>query len=621
MLTAPALSAASLIPNPGFEKWQDGLPSGWTDTTQDTPSHLVIKQISEGAPTGKSCLQLSDAWAGNHLSCYGLATAENIPLEPGKRYLFRMQYKNNAGAFPWTNKVQFTFHAANGDILLYKLTPAARLRWKNYRHLLPPLPKAYDSVTISIGLAGASRDLLLVDDVSLRPATKSERKRYQRPRKARLAPIPEFKPKPNGEATGFTHTKYLQNAWWLVAPDGKRLWSIGCGGTKTSAKKINKKSTRLSLKRWGFNSLSVDSDPSFIKKLRQQEKQALKAKEGEDLRPLLPFINLRLFSLAKPDFYLRDMLGNHRGRSILPMVDPYNPSWRAAAQKKVKKIAKNSRESAWFGGYIADSMIDLSCLPLRLWGTHSGPRFVAWLEEKYGADITKLNKKWCADTDRAPFASFTELATNKAEPKGYDDPAFNDFLAFARILLKEYVDFVIATIKDADPNHLVLSSVITPDQVMELERYPEIYHAFDAIAFGISPAGNVAGFDGGELSMILKIHQSTRRPLLITGLSVGALDSNLYTPPFHNNPLSALPAQADRAAVYYGCLSQMASLPYILGVHWSNWQDLDIKTQRIIIKWNDGLVNDAGKPYAPLVEKMKVIHTEIINKKGLRTRD
>jgi len=601
---------AESVANGGFEKWQDGLPLGWTDTTTDGPSNLIIKQVKEGAPAGKSCLQLSDAWAADYRECYGLESKEPIALTPGTRYVFSMQYRNNAGVYPWTNIVAITITGPEVTKLSYVLRPAARLRWKQYRYLLPAIPDGYDAATLAIGLAGATSDLLRLDDVTLKPATSSQLSRYAQPRRgARIAAIPAFKSGDKGEATGFIHRQYMQNAWWLVGPEGQRLWSIGCSVPK-KGRKASRKEVKRSLHEWGFNTFAAGSETGFLKD----------AKKGKTKKQAATpvFVSLDL-PIPKPEVRLRDRNGDSTGRSPMPMADPYNPDWRKAVLKEIAKVTAKGRDNPWLGGYLAGGYLWLEKLPYRLWGKYSGAEFVKWLEKKYANDIAKLNKKWCAQEQRAAFASFAELAERKAEPSGYDDPAYKDFKAFARVLLDEYIGFVIKAFREADPNHMVISFTIGAEQVMEMQGYLESYNAFDAISLHISPRANVAGFEGGELSVILKTHLGTRRPLLITGLAISAMDSGIYTPPYRliSPVLDALPDQTARAAVYRGCLSQLGSLPYVLGVHWASWADTDLP----VFRYNGGLVNKRGKPYAELVETMKGIHSEVVKKKGLVTSD
>ncbi len=611
---------SNVLPNPGFEEWQDGLPVGWELYKADPVSDLSYAPLEDGAHGGAKCLKLSDAWAGAE-ELMGIRTKEAVRFEPGKRYLFSMWYKNNAGAFSRTNAVMIELPSTEEYVLpmCFERSPAARMNWKHYRCLLPPIPAERKEALVSIGLAGASRDILMVDDVSLRPATAKEIEKYSSPSKARIGAIPEFKPEPNGEATGFIHTERIQNAWWLVGPEGKRFWSIGCAAAypqkenKGLARKAgNKGKYRRKmmglLKQWGFNSVATASDKEFLKLNRKEVK-----KGGE---AMLLFAHLSLFSPDKADYRLSDMRGEKR--LVFTMIDPYNPAWREAARKKVAEVAKRYRDAPWFGGYLVGGMLlDLSRLPFYLWGEHSGKHFIAWLREKYADDISKLNKAWCTPAGRRPcsYASFEELAARKAEPLGYDDPALGDFQAFAQLLFKEYVDFTLKTIKEADPNHLVLSNSVRPGQVMSLKPYFEAYNKFDAVALSIAPRGDVTGFDGGELDMILRLHLGCRKPLLVISLSIAARDSGLYEPPFRvaDMSLQSLESQDDRAAVYRGCLTQMASLPYVLGVHWHQWHDVDMKVMRI----NCGLVNSKDEPYSVLVETMREIHGEIIEKKGL----
>ena len=612
----PTLSYSELLPNPGFERWKDNLPVGWELYRADAISYLTCGPADSGAHGGKKCLKLSDAWAGAG-ELTGVRTAREITLAAGKRYLFSFWYKNNAGAYPWTNAVTIEFRGAEKHQSLYfQRSPAARMNWKQFRCLLPPVPEGHQRVQVRIGLAGGTRDMLMIDDVSLRLATAAEVEKLFSPGRARVGAIPEFRPEPNGEATGFIHTEYLQGAWWLVGPEGQRFWSIGCASSypgksnrklarKAGGKGKYRRKIIASLRDRGFNSLAAGSDVEFLKLNRKM------AKKGGEVLPF--FINLELSRAAGKDAMLRNMRAEIR---LPPMVDPHHPRWREAARKKITETAKRCRNDAWFGGYLVDQrLIGLSRLPFYLWGEYSGAYFVAWLKDMYADDIGRLNEKWCTPDGRRPYASFEELAERKAEPLGLGDPALRDFQAFAGLLYREYVDFAIATIREADPNHLVISHLISPEQVIALGPYFETLNMFDVVAVSVSPKGTVKGFDGGELSVILRLHQGCRKPLLVTNLSLAALDSGLYAPPYTTaDPvLSALPTQQDRADVYRGCLTQMASLPYVLGTHWYHWHDIEMDVMHI----NCGLVNSRDEPYTVLTNTMREIHAEIFEKKGL----
>lgn len=118
-----------------------------------------------------------------------------------------------------------------------------------------------------------------------------------------------------------------------------------------------------------------------------------------------------------------------------------------------------------------------------------------------------------------------------------------------------------------------------------------------------------------------ELHAVTKKPVLIGEFSFTAKDS---VPPLPNRkgaracfgpiclPGCPYETQSQRGEAYTRYVSALASKPYVIGWHWSQWVD-----EPLIGRWPDGensnygLVSIDDEPYSAVVETMQQVNAEV----------
>src|SRR5690606_1252543 len=185
---------------------------------------------------------------------------------------------------------------------------------------------------------------------------------------------------------------------------------------------------------------------------------------------------------------------------------------------------------------------------------------------KYSS-VESLNRAWTSRERRFTYATFDDVLTDKPEPRSWDDPLWEDFLAFERRMVSEYIDYTYALVKELDPNHLVISNRINLNPMPELYRTIDLWSKYDIVCMNIYPDNNMIGFNAGEMEIMRKLYEGTGRPVMIGEWSVPSFDSGLYG--FEKDSLGrpldwswpqVLRTERERAEAYEICLKQLVSL-------------------------------------------------------------
>ncbi|RPJ64554.1 MAG: hypothetical protein EHM23_00295, partial [Acidobacteria bacterium] len=361
---------------------------------------------------------------------------------------------------------------------------------------------------------------------------------------------------------------------------------------------------------WGFNSFDGWTDDQYGEIIEQRYLK------GDTYLPM--FKVLSLSRDIEPELCARDRDGRVRsGSHAFP--DPFNPHWRRHATQKAASSIQVFRNKPWLAGWFVDNEIEFMDLFRFIWADYSGKQFVSDLENKYKR-IEELNKAWSSKYAAYRFESFAGILTKKPEPAAWDDPLFVDFTAFERRMVKEYVDFTYDLVKRADPSRLVISSRINLGPMQDIHRTIDLWSKFDLIAMNIYPQNLQYGLSSGELAVLETLHKSTGKPLIISEWGTSAIDSGLYNldEDAQGRPLDwswneVVRTQGERADIYEACITQFASLGYVVGAHWFTTMDVDTKIRRA----NRGSLDANHQPYAPLVSSMKEVHARLKDRMNL----
>jgi hypothetical protein len=587
--------------------------------------------ITSDAHTGEKAYTISRVWTDEGGSS-GIVTSSLLPLEPSGKYLLSFWYKmENITEYSLPLRVQFRVTRSNHKPLDYQKSISwSEGQWRQIYMLLENLPEDADSLGIQFYTRLRTKGGILLDDIEFYVASNKDIKEFESWRRQDL-PVPMGNAKMiQGEKTGFFHLQKGEDRWWLIRPDGSATWSIGT----MAVMPLNTGNGNLgvynwynenygedsmayaqmlfdSLKSWGFNSYAGWTTDKFalITAQRYQNK--------EEYFPMFRVLSLSRMGEGK-DYYARDRNGGLKDGNH-SVVDPYNPVWRKEARQKALDQIPPFRDKPWFAGWYIDNEIDFDDLFRFVWADYSSKEFIRQLRNKY-RNIDQLNQQWTSSFGQYNYASFDEILTDKPEPKDWDDPLYEDFTDFERVMVKEYIDFTYDLVKELDPNHLVISNRINLGPMGDLYRTLDMWGKYDLVCMNIYPQNLLFGFAPGELEIMRRLHEGTGKPVIIGEWSVPAISQELYgfgVDPY-DRPMDwswpqVVRNQKERGEVYQACMMQLASMDFVVGAGW--YKPIDVNSP--IRRANRGLINGNFEPYAEMVRMIKETNENLKEKMNL----
>jgi hypothetical protein len=618
---------ANLIVNPGFESWSGGTPVGWIIRIPNHLDNFEVGYDEINFHSGKRSVKVSKI-APLPVGSIDLRTEDPVGIDPHKVYILSFWYKTEGNReYPAALSANFTIVSENTPTVTYNKTVYNSEIWAKYFILLDNIPLDAKSLQLSFSSRITGKGAILMDEVEFREALEKDIKDFEKWRRQTIPKAVGNAKDKKFTATGFFRVEKSDDRWWIVDPDGKPTWGLAISGTRlsptdfgnpvtqtdwfkenfgTSHSEANQKLYDIFLNDLGFNSLSGWSSDDHAK--------LTSGKYGSG-EPYLAFS--RVIGLAgasnDPMVFARDRNENLLNRSGHEVPDPYNPIWRKAARDKAEKLITVYRDEPWFFGWYVDNEMNFNELYKYIWADYSSKEFIKSLENRY-TSIEALNNAWTSENREYQYGSFDDILEDKPEPVGHDNPLWEDFLAFERQMIKEYIDFTFDLVKELDPNHLVISNRIHLGPMPDLYRTIDLWDRYDIVCMNIYPDNNFIGFNQGEIEIMKNLHRGTQRPIIIGEWSVPSIDSGLYEfgeDPF-NRPMDwswpqVLRTQQERGEAYEICIKQLASLDFIIGAGWFITFDVDTPERRA----NRGILNKRFELYHDLTNSMKKTHEDI----------
>ncbi len=361
-------------------------------------------------------------------------------------------------------------------------------------------------------------------------------------------------------ATGFFHTQFVGNRWWLVTPQGQPFYSSGvdhvssnpdtdqktgqCPYCVTIASKYSSISqwtqaqvTRM--REWGFNTVGAFSDYSK-------------------------------FSSQMPYTVLLSMASGN---------DWFAQSFATNAYSVAQSQCAPLKNDPNLIGYYSDSEL------------HWGPD---WRSQKPILD----------DYLNLPIGSPGRIVAEeyKGNPSG-----------FLYALATRYFQVTSAAIHSVDPNHLILgvkavAQLIEPQLLEAATPYVDVFSIDD-----YQLIGQVTQFIDSAWPYYLqgpnllgKIAAIIGKPIMIGEYSFRASDSGLTNswPPIY--PIYQ--TQGQRAAQYQAFVSRLYEDPYVVGDEWFEYVDEPYNGRFDGEDSNFGILSTGDVPYSTLIERMQVMH-------------
>ena len=388
--------------------------------------------------------------------------------------------------------------------------------------------------------------------------------------------------------SGYFRLENRAGVWWLLDPNGARTLSIGVDTIRYEGDRIQGTAAEpyleavkklypdraswgqgvlARLRSWGFNTIGAWSDPELW--------------------------DLDMAYTVILDIAARAGANWQGGRP----ADVFDPQLENIAGKIAQDQCVLRAKSRWLIGYFSDNELrwgpdwrgkeTMLTLYLGLSSTAPGKeRALAFLRQKYGNDIGRLNRAWNIKANDFAGVPSLVVGPNGVRP---DSAAFRaDADEFLEVMASRYFEVCARAIHAADPNHLYLGARFAgkvPDPVIRAAR------AADVVSV------NIYSFD--PQSLVQHLFEITGKPILITEFAFRAQDSGL---PNTRGAGPKVPSQAARAKAYADYVARLESLPEVIGFHWFQWSDEPKEGRFDGENSNYGLVNIADEPYTEFVE-------------------
>ena len=413
------------------------------------------------------------------------------------------------------------------------------------------------------------------------------------------------------DGTGFFDVIKKDGTWWFVTPDGYAFYSTGLNVVSHDKKYIYNisiiekygnhfnwaQAIRNRFKEWGFNTLGA-------------------------------WCSYELFDNIP---YTHTFIFRHEGttewrRFVLNHPDVFDPSWQELVRGEITQVATQLKDDPYLLGYWLDNEIhwgpdeddSKTLLENYVAARHDSPgkqKVVSFLREKYNEDVEKFNNVWNMNLE-----NFDELYdARKLGREGWriksklllaKTPLFkeetsllfnreilvkaeSDIDGFSRLVAGTYFNFITSTIRDQDPNHLILGVRFhcaegAPKEVIEeCAEYCDVisinYYVDRKIVY------NPNTFFKSLYRGLVPLDQWMKRYYKIAGKPILVGEFNTLTKDFKDIDL-------ERAKHFEWFAKKCLDEPYIVGYHWFSFY---------------GTVNKYDQPNSTIVDCMTHVNDQV----------
>jgi len=559
--------------------------SAWTPVafTEDGKfsDSLADFRVTEDPERG-TILSIGDWTEGRWGARYDLRS----PLDSWKgvvRGYYRTENIANNAASVWVR------YYRGGDYVYderTRLAPAAE--WTPFELVFRRPPPGIDEARLAVGLGRHTEGTAYYASITISEGVP--------PLQFPEHPGPITRPAP---PTSFQPGRYFRieqadGAWSLVSPAGKAFYSVGTDGIwyrEGDNPQAKDEHDAHWLRRLKANSLAGWTEISRWSRINDSLVAA-----GET--PFATFLSLETGTWWGDFDHLWNAHGEPQSdRHAFP--DPFDPAFEQAYRGRVREICTLVAGKPWYAAWFVDNEISHRDIYRYPYSEHCSLALRDFLQGKYDG-IDALNDAWHTE-----YGSLDQIIEDKPDPAQSEGRMREDFEAFAREIVKKYVDVTLSIIRHEDPGRLVFS----PRLMFGDSAYVDLYARYDAIAVNRYPSNNEPGLSQETVARLREIHERSGRPIIIGEWSVPALDSGLYDDPdlLDWSFPQTVPTQTDRARQAACVTIDFYNLPFVIGAHWFIWYDFDSPERRA----NRGLFTADGQPYVELIDALARAHEQI----------
>lgn len=430
----------------------------------------------------------------------------------------------------------------------------------------------------------------IYSDQDLVEARRDESRDFKRhPRPIAFNRFGGWKEGPVLEATGHFRTEKRAGKWWLVDPEGKLFWSLGCTGIGQQRSRV-----KLDKKRHFFEDLPVPTHPLYSKWYRR-------GGQDYDAGNVVLF---RKFGKEYASVYNEWSLRRARSWGLNTLG-----SWSAAAKEQPTSLKMPYTIMSWIEG--------LPVKPIEKLSDPFDPRFVERivmslrkresdaLEDPYCIGIFDQNEiYWGKDPVEkvleireqcdlsTPIRQALEGFLSDADSE--DNETLRDFFCY---MTDTYYRKCQEAVRLAAPNKLYLGS-----RIHEGAMIPEVVRAAarycDVVSFNVYEK-ELKRF--GEASKWKESFFTEDKPFLVGEFHFGALDRGKFA-----MGLNVAADQRNRAENYVHYIKSALTNPRCVGAHWFHYMDSPTTGRHQDAEnFNCGILSTSDTPYPEMVEAMR----------------
>ena len=317
--------------------------------------------------------------------------------------------------------------------------------------------------------------------------------------------------------------------------------------------------TARRLRAWGINTLSMFSDPEFIR------------------RSKMPYvIMLRGYPATKRMIY-RDF------------PDVYAEEYEEGCRRFAAQLTAYRDDPLLIGYFLnnepAWGFVEGISLAERVLengqGTATLEALIAFLRERYADDLSALNRAW-----RLELSDFETLKKGLFRAAERSPEARRDLDDFTNQMIDRYAGLPAQYARKAAPRHLNLGMRFAHVNHPGMLRAARHFDVFSLNCYAADPT-----------EALLAVQKALDMPVLIGEFHFGALDAGLPAPSlFH------VKDQQARGEAYARYLTRAAAQPCSVGAHYFAYNDQPLWGRYDGENYQFGFVDVCNRPYAPFGE-------------------
>lgn len=323
------------------------------------------------------------------------------------------------------------------------------------------------------------------------------------------------------------------------------------------------------LRKWSVNTLSMFSDPLFIRD------------SG------MPYV-----------FMLHQYPATER-RIFREFPDVFDPAYTEASDRYAAQLAAHADNPRLIGYFMNNeptfAWSDPWTLAEKLLEKDnsyvSRKYLIDFLREKYGGAVSALNTAW-----QTEFSDYTDLQKPIQRAAAFSEAAREDLCAFSAILMDRYVRIPAAACRKAAPKRLNLGMRFAGVSPLTIPT-AKYFDVFSVNYYGMDPTNTLNA-----------ISAHADMPILIGEFHFGGYDAGLPAA-----GIIPLPTQRERAEAYRHYMQKAAVHPCAVGAHYFAYNDQPLWGRYDCENFQFGFVDVCQMPYPQFTETAAEINKQIVS--------